>query len=114
MLQDYAVVIREESVTVAQAAGQVVGVLVLSRTEEGLLIENVAVYPQWKGCGVGRKLLQFAEQEARRLACSNLYLYTNELMVENIALYAKCGYVEYERRQEQGFRRVFLRKAVPQ
>ncbi len=114
MLQDYSAVIRDESVTVAQVAGQVVGVLVLSRTEEGLLIENVAVYPHWKGRGVGRELLQFAEQEARRLACSNLYLYTNELMVENIALYAKCGYVEYERRQEQGFRRVFMRKAVPQ
>jgi GNAT superfamily N-acetyltransferase len=114
MLQDYAAVIRDESVTVAQVAAQVAGVIVLSHTDEGLLIENVAVYPQWKGRGVGTELLRFAEQEARRLACSNLYLYTNELMVENIALYAKRGYVEYERRQEQGFRRVFMRKVVPQ
>jgi GNAT superfamily N-acetyltransferase len=114
MLQDYAAVIRDESVTVAQVGGRVVGVLVLSLTDEGLLIENVAVYPSWKGCGVGMELLLFAESEARRLACGNLYLYTNELMVENIALYARCGYVEYERRQEQGFRRVFMRKAITQ
>jgi hypothetical protein len=33
-------------------------------------------------------------------------------MTENIAMYGKAGYVEYERRQEQGFGRVFLRKAL--
>jgi len=33
-------------------------------------------------------------------------------MAENIALYARVGYVEYERRQEQGFRRVFMRKPL--
>ena len=112
MLQDYDAVVRNEWVTIAEAAGQLVGVLVLSRTEEGLLIENVAAHPNWKGRGVGRALLQHAEQEAHRLGCTNLYLYTNELMVENIALYVKYGYVEYERREEQGFRRVFMRKVV--
>ena len=114
MLQDYDAVVRSELVTVALAAGQLVGVLVLSRTEEGLLIENVAAHPSFKGRGVGRTLLHHAEQEARRLACTNLYLYTNELMVENIALYVKYGYVEYERRQEHGFRRIFMRKVIAQ
>jgi hypothetical protein len=33
-------------------------------------------------------------------------------MSENIALYVKVGFVEYERRQEEGFRRVYLRKAL--
>src|SRR5262249_53168205 len=112
MLQDYAVVLREEAVTIAEVNGQVVGVLVLCSTSEGLLIENVAVNPAWQGFGVGRALLQHAEREARRLHQRSLYLYTNELMVENIALYAKYGYVEYERRQEQGFRRVFMRKIL--
>jgi len=52
--------------------------------------------------------------EGRRLRQRTVYLYTNELMVENIALYVRHGYVEYERRQEQGFRRVFMRKALPE
>ena len=112
MLQDYATVLREALVTVAEVGGEIVGVLVLSNTAEGLLIENVAVHPTSKRQGVGRALLHHAESEARRLGCSNLYLYTNELMTENIALYARYGYQEYERRQEQGFRRVFMRKAV--
>jgi ribosomal protein S18 acetylase RimI-like enzyme len=112
MLRDYAAVVRDELVTVAQIADRIVGVLVLSVTDEGLLVENVAAHPDWKGRGVGRILLRHAEREARRLACSCVYLYTNELMVENIALYARYGYVEYERRQEEGFRRVFMRKTL--
>ena len=114
MLQDYVAVLREESVTVAEVAGRVVGVLVLSNKQEGLLIDNVAVAPAWQGCGIGKALLEHAEAEGRRLRQRTVYLYTNELMVENIALYVRFGYVEYERRQEQGFRRVFMRKALPE
>jgi ribosomal protein S18 acetylase RimI-like enzyme len=114
MLQDYGAVIQQELVTVADANGQVAGVLVLSLTPSGLLIENVAVAKAWQGRGVGRTLLQHAEREGRRLGQETIYLYTNELMVENIALYARRGYVEYERRQEQGFRRVFMRKSLSQ
>ena len=112
MLQDYAEVLREAAVTLAEVEGRVAGLLVLCNTSEGLLIENVAVIPAWQGFGIGRALLQHAESEARRLQQGTVYLYTNELMAENIALYARCGYVEYERRQEQGFRRVFMRKAL--
>ena len=39
-----------------------------------------------------------------------VYLYTNEKMTGNIAMYVKAGYLEYERREELGFSRVFLRK----
>ena len=33
-------------------------------------------------------------------------------MTENIALYERIGYVEYERRQEQALRRALLRQAL--
>jgi len=112
MLQDYAAVVQQEQVTVAEADGQIVGVLVLSSTSSGLLIENVAVARAWQGQGIGHTLLLHAEHEARRLGQETIYLYTNELMMENIALYARIGYVEYERRQEQDFRRVFMRKSL--
>ena len=39
-------------------------------------------------------------------------LYTHELMVENISLYGRLGYQEVERRAEEGFRRVFMRKVL--
>lgn len=112
MLQDYSAVIRTEHVVIAETNGEVAGVLVLCETPDGFLVDNVAVFPSRKGHGVGRALLLHAEQEARARGHASLYLYTNEKMYENIAMYIKVGYVEYERRQEEGFRRVFLRKAL--
>ena len=110
MLQDYSAVIGAEIVIVATVDGVIEGVL--SVADDGFLIENVAVFPALARRGVGRALLIHAEQEAKARGFDSIYLYTNEKMTENIELYERIGYVEYERRQEQGFRRVFLRKAL--
>jgi ribosomal protein S18 acetylase RimI-like enzyme len=112
MLQDYALVIREQHVVIAEADGELAGVLVLAETDEGFLIDNVAVHPSKKGQGIGKALLVHAEQEAVARGYESVYLYTNEKMTENIAMYTRAGYLEYERRQEVGFRRVFLRKSL--
>ncbi|MFZ1909491.1 MAG: GNAT family N-acetyltransferase, partial [Burkholderiales bacterium] len=112
MTDDYAEVIRERRVTVAECAGRVVGVLVLAVTQEGFLLENVAVDPSLRGTGLGRKLLELAEAEARRAGFASIFLYTHEKMSENRALYARIGYVEYDRRLEKGLARVYMRKAL--
>ena len=112
MLQDYRLVVETEHVVLAEARGEVAGILVLRETPDGLLVDNVAVVPDRKGRGIGRALLVHAEQEARTRGHASLYLYTNEKMTENIAMYSRAGYVEYERRQEEGFSRVFLRKVL--
>jgi len=112
MLDDYGEVIRERQVTVAESAGKVVGVLVLDRTDEGFLLENVAVDPAHKGKGLGRQLLELAEAEAKRAGFDSIYLYTHEKMTENQVLYAKIGYVEYDRRTEAGLARVYMRKRL--
>jgi ribosomal protein S18 acetylase RimI-like enzyme len=112
MLQDYASILETEHVVVAEIEGEIAGILVLSETPDGLLIDNVAVFPRHKGQGVGKALLLHAEVEAAARGHVSMYLYTNEKMSENIALYIKIGYIEYERRQEDGFRRVYLRKAL--
>lgn len=112
MKQDYAEVIQGSQVTVAEIDGELVGVLVLSETSEGFLIESVSVHPSHQGRGVGRQLLARAEQEARARKYAAIYLYTNEKMASNIALYQRSGYAEYERRAEDGFSRVFMRKLL--
>jgi len=112
MLEDYAQVMQEREVSVAERAGTVLGVVVLEQTQEGFLLENVAVHPSSRGTGVGRQLLEFAEAEARRQGYPSIYLYTHQKMTENQALYAKIGYVEYDRRSEQGYDRVFMRKPL--
>jgi N-acetylglutamate synthase-like GNAT family acetyltransferase len=113
MLQDYAAVIQEQQVAIAEIDNELVGVLVQADTGEGWLIDNVAVRPERQGQGIGKALLLHAEQEALARGHASVYLYTNELMTENIAMYARAGYAEYERRQETGFRRVFMRKTLP-
>jgi len=45
MLEDYNQVITERQVLVADREGAILGVLVLAATEEGFLLDNVAVYP---------------------------------------------------------------------
>jgi GNAT superfamily N-acetyltransferase len=112
MLEDYARVVKDAMVHVAVEASRVVGSIVLMDTEEGFFVDNVAVRPTVKGKGIGRLLLQFAEAEARRRGHRSIYLATHELMVENRALYARIGYVEYDRRVVSGFPRVFFRKAL--
>ena len=112
MTDDYQEVIRTRQVTVAERHGAVVGVIVLAVTDEGFLIDNVAVHPSHRGSGLGRALLEFAEAEARRARFDSSYLYTHERMTENLALYARIGYVEYDRRSHGEFSLVYLRKQL--
>jgi N-acetylglutamate synthase-like GNAT family acetyltransferase len=112
MTEDYAEVIRERRVTVAESDGAIVGVLVLDVTDEGFVIDNVAVHPSVRGTGLGRTLLELAESEARRAGFNSIYLYTHEKAGDNIALYSRIGYVEYDRRSERDFSIVFMRKRL--
>jgi ribosomal protein S18 acetylase RimI-like enzyme len=112
MTWDYSEIIRDWEVTVAEADGAIVGLLAIGPTDEGFAIENVAVRPDHQGQGLGGTLLELAESEARRAGFDSIDLFTHEKMTENQALYARIGYVEYDRRTEHGLTRVFMRKQL--
>jgi len=112
MLDDYAALVRAHQVWVAEDAGEVAGVLVLLPEPDHLLLDNIAVAPERHGQGVGKALLRFVEDEARRRGFAELRLYTNEMMTENVALYARTGWTETGRGEQAGFQRVFFRKPV--
>lgn len=116
MVDDYAalVVSPAHDVLVAERDGVIAGLVVLAIDEEGFLVDNLAVDPAQQGTGVGRALLERAEQEARRAGFDSLYLYTHERMTENVALYERIGYVEYDRRGHGGDadQLVYLRKRL--
>jgi len=113
MRDDYARVIAEHDVTIAERGGEIVGVLVVKEAAEGFLLDNVAVRPGCQGLGLGRRLLELAEDKARARGYDSIYLYTQEIMTENQAIYERFGYVEYARRRELGLDRVYMRKALP-
>ena len=112
MTDDYAQVITNKQVTVAESHGTIVGVIVLAIDKEGFLVDNVAVDPSHRGQGLGKVLLEFAEAEARRAGFDSIYLYTHEKMTENLAIYSRIGYVEYDRRPQGELSMVYMRKRL--
>jgi GNAT superfamily N-acetyltransferase len=113
MLDDYAALIGAGSVHVLQENNSVIeAIIVLLAKPDHLLLDNIAVRPNRQGRGLGRRLVAFAEDEARRLGHSELRLYTHVTMVENIALYTRLGFVEAGRGHEAGYDRVFMTKRL--
>ena len=110
MTADYAHAARSGLTWVAEADGEVVGLLVLVVHPDHLLVENVAVRPSAQRRGVGAWLLALAEDEARARGLDEIRLYTNEAMTENLAYYPRHGYTETHRAGQGGFRRVFFTK----
>ena len=110
MGDDYRALIRRHAVWIA--GNPVRGLLVLLPAQDHLLLDNVAVNPAARGLGIGRALINFAEAEAARRGYGELRLYTHAAMTENIALYARTGWQETGRGSQDGFDRVFFRKAV--
>ena len=88
------------------------GYVVFYPEKDHFHLENIAVLPSLTGKGIGKKLLEHVEQTTRASGFNAVELYTNEMMTENLGMYPKLGYVEIERRQQDGFNRVFFRKAV--
>ncbi|MBL8703903.1 MAG: GNAT family N-acetyltransferase [Rhodospirillales bacterium] len=112
MLDDYAARVAEDVVWVAELDGRVVGILVLLPEPDHVLLDNVAVAPEAHGKGIGRALVAFAEDEARRRGHAEIRLYTHEKMTENVAMYPRLGYAETHRAQQAGYDRVFFRKTL--
>lgn len=111
MDDDYAERIRQGQAFVAEDV-HVTGLIILIAEPDHVLIENVAVDLRHQGEGIGRALLDYAETSARAVGASELRLYTNAAMTENLLLYTRLGYQEIDRRTENGFERVFFSKCL--
>jgi GNAT superfamily N-acetyltransferase len=110
---DYTALVEEGGVFVSAAEeGSVAGVLVLRPDGQALMVENVAVEPGRQWSGLGRALLDVAEQQAAARGVQELRLYTHELMTSNVELYERLGWEEYGRLTQHGFARVFMRKRI--
>jgi GNAT superfamily N-acetyltransferase len=111
MREDYAALIGRGTVWVT--GEPVAGLIVLDDAPDHLFIDNVAVDPRRRGERLGRRLLDFAEAEARRRRHTEMRLYTHVAMTENVAMYPHLGWQETHRATQDGYHRVFFRKTVP-
>ena len=112
MLDDYGRLIGEGVVSLLETDGAIAGLIVLLPKSDHLLLDNIAVHPDRQGRGLGRRLIAFAESEARRRGFVELRLYTHATMTENIALYTRLGFRQTGRGHEAGYDRVFMAKPV--
>jgi ribosomal protein S18 acetylase RimI-like enzyme len=88
----------------------VTGFVILIPRSGYLLVENAAVLPAAQGRGIGSWLLALAEEQACTLGLTEIRLYTNEAMAENLAYYPRRGHAETHRAGQDGFQRVFFHK----
>jgi ribosomal protein S18 acetylase RimI-like enzyme len=112
MTVDYHQIVDAHPVWLLCADQAIVGLLVLMSEPDIMLIYSVAVHPDYQHRGFGRRLLDWADQEALRAGYSRIRLYTNGLMEENIALYTSLGYHETHREPFNGLFIVHLAKAL--
>ena len=112
MLDDYGARISEGAVDVWDDAGNVLGIIILVDQGDALMLENVAVAPEAQGRGIGRALITHAEAQARERGHARIRLYTHVTMTANQAMYARLGYVETTRGEDEGYHRVQFEKRL--
>jgi len=94
MTADYSKMVVENSIWLLYVEEQLAGVLVLVDESTTVLIYSIAVHPAYQKKGLGRRLLDWAEHQAREKGYTSIRLYTNEQFNENIRLYHHAGYEE--------------------
>jgi ribosomal protein S18 acetylase RimI-like enzyme len=84
----------------------------LNVRDDHVFIENIAVRPEYQRQGLGRRLMQFAEQQAREQGLNELRLYVSDLMPENLAFYDGLGFEVVERHLADGYHREYMHKLL--
>ena len=111
MRPDFAGHIANDTVFVSDE-GEVQAYAVIIIGDGEPLLDNIAVDPRAQGQRLGSKLLSHIEVYLRDKGFSAYSLYTNVHMTENIAWYIRAGFTESSCGMQDGFERVFFRKAL--
>lgn len=89
---DYAAAVRDHRFDLLFLDGVLAGLVETIDEGDGLLVENLAVSPEFQRRGLGAQLMAHAEALARSLGHRRIRLFTNQRFAENIALYRRLGY----------------------
>lgn len=112
MTADYVEAVTAGATWVVERDGLLAGFVVVRSRQGHLLLESLAVAPEFHGAGIGVRLLALADERARALRLPEIRLYTNEVMTEVFTFYTAHGYDVTHRTTEDGYRRVYFRKPV--
>ena len=113
MTADYENAVVAHDIELHEENGALIALIETVPMEDHLLIENVAVHPDFQGKGLGHSLLAHAEAHASRLGYGEVRLYTNAAFAANIAFYQARGYSTFSREAiASGGHLVRMRKAL--
>ena len=93
ILADYAQVLADYEVWVADDGDGYAGVLILELQPDDLLIWSIATAASARQRGLGKQMLAASEERARAHGRTRMTLYTGEPLKGNIAWYQRHGYV---------------------
>ncbi len=86
----------------AEVAGNIVGtftLLIFDNLGHGAapsaIVENVVVSPEYRGQGIGKRMMDFALQQAREAGCYKLALSTNLKREDAHRFYESLGYKKH-------------------
>ncbi len=98
---------------IARKDHTLIGCGALKRSQPGIgEIKRLWVAPCARGMGLGRKLMDALESEARQLGMESVRLDTNRSLTEARALYLKNGYVEIPRFNDDPYPDFFFEKKL--
>ncbi|MCQ9133646.1 MULTISPECIES: GNAT family N-acetyltransferase [Streptomyces] len=99
-------------VTGGPPGGAVAGLVVVEAFADHLFLDSIAVRPDVRGSGVGRRLLHFVDAHARALGLPEVRLHTHVSMWENQKIYPRYGYALVGRRADGPYERLLYRKRL--
>lgn len=71
---------------------KILGCVRLLKNGNALFLGMLTVSPQLQGKGIGKKLLQASEDEARKTACNNIQMRVISVRTELVDWYVRHGY----------------------
>ncbi|WP_162244684.1 GNAT family N-acetyltransferase [Aureimonas sp. Leaf454] len=92
MTADYDRAVRDNEVDVLYDSRDMVALIQTVERADDLLIESVAVAPDWQGAGLGQRLLRHAEAKARAGKRNRISLQMNEIFGDTIRHYEAAGF----------------------
>jgi len=107
---------KEETLLLATDKGELVGCVFAVQKDDAFYVGKLAVRINRQGEGIGRRLMDAAEELARKSGLAFLELSTRVELLENHATFAAMGFVKTAETSHPGYDRttsITMRKRLP-
>lgn len=100
---------------VALLDDRIVATLRYRRWRSHLGLSRLAVLPEYQGAGIGKKMMEWAEQQARRLGVRELRGEVRAALPHLLEYYKRMGYRPFARRSGRGYKGylIAVKKRLP-